>query len=138
MAFTCALGGRSLEDGIRVAAVNPGPVGTERIAKVFRNHALQLLGDEARADELLAGYPSGPRSDRGGNRRPVRLSGITSIELHQRHDSHGGRRHHIQTIGGLSMCERDFPQTRIAARGIPMRIVRIAQTTCISNLYPIT
>src|SRR5690606_14949864 len=26
MAFTCALGGRSLEDGIRVIGVNPGPV----------------------------------------------------------------------------------------------------------------
>ncbi|MBJ9938508.1 SDR family oxidoreductase [Burkholderia multivorans] len=59
MAFTCALGGRSLEDGIRVLGVNPGPVSTERIAKVLRNHASRLLGDEARADELMAGYPLG-------------------------------------------------------------------------------
>lgn len=59
MAFTCALGGRSLEDGIRVVGVNPGPVATERIAKVMRNHAARLLGDEARAGELLAAYPLG-------------------------------------------------------------------------------
>jgi NAD(P)-dependent dehydrogenase (short-subunit alcohol dehydrogenase family) len=59
MAFTCALGGRSLEDGIRVLGVNPGPVGTERIVKVMKNHAARLLGDEARADELLAAYPLG-------------------------------------------------------------------------------
>ena len=59
MAFTCALGGRSLEDGIRVVGVNPGPVATERIAKVMRNHAARLLGDEARANELLAAYPLG-------------------------------------------------------------------------------
>lgn len=39
MAFTCALGGCSLEDGIRVIGVNPGPVATERIAKVLRSHA---------------------------------------------------------------------------------------------------
>lgn len=59
MAFTCALGGRSLEDGIRVVGVNPGPVGTDRIVKVMKNHAARLLGDEARADELLAAYPLG-------------------------------------------------------------------------------
>ncbi|MGC3987316.1 MAG: SDR family oxidoreductase [Pseudorhodoferax sp.] len=59
MAFTCALGGRSLEDGIRVVGVNPGPVATERIAKVLRNHAARLLGDEQRSGELMAGYPLG-------------------------------------------------------------------------------
>lgn len=59
MAFTCALGGRSLEDGIRVVGVNPGPVATERIAKVLKGHAARLLGNEARADELLARYPLG-------------------------------------------------------------------------------
>ncbi|MDR5878685.1 SDR family oxidoreductase [Caballeronia sp. LZ032] len=59
MAFTCALGGRSLEDGIRVVGVNPGPVSTERIAKVLRSHAQRLLGDAARSAELMAAYPLG-------------------------------------------------------------------------------
>jgi NAD(P)-dependent dehydrogenase (short-subunit alcohol dehydrogenase family) len=59
MAFTCARGGRSLEDGIRVVGVNPEPVATERIAKVLKGHAARLLGDEARSDELLSNYPLG-------------------------------------------------------------------------------
>jgi NAD(P)-dependent dehydrogenase (short-subunit alcohol dehydrogenase family) len=59
MAFTCALGGRSLEDGIRVVGVNPGPVATPRIEKVLRNHAARLLGDETRSGELMATYPLG-------------------------------------------------------------------------------
>ncbi|MFT3721710.1 SDR family oxidoreductase [Pseudorhodoferax sp.] len=59
MAFTCALGGRSLEDGIRVVGVNPGPVATERIAKVLKSHAERLLGSAERSSELLARYPLG-------------------------------------------------------------------------------
>jgi len=59
MAFTCALGGRSLEDGIRVVGVNPGPVATERIVKVLKSHATHLFGDESRSTELLAKYPLG-------------------------------------------------------------------------------
>lgn len=59
MAFTCALGGRSLDDGIRVVGVNPGPVATERITKVLKSHAAHQLGDEGRANELLAAYPLG-------------------------------------------------------------------------------
>jgi NAD(P)-dependent dehydrogenase (short-subunit alcohol dehydrogenase family) len=59
MAFTCALGGRSLEDGIRVVGVNPGPVATERIAKVLKGHAARQLGDETRSGELLSKYPLG-------------------------------------------------------------------------------
>jgi NAD(P)-dependent dehydrogenase (short-subunit alcohol dehydrogenase family) len=59
MAFTCALGGRSLEDGIRVVGVNPGPVATERIGKVLKSHAARLLGDENRSAELMNGYPLG-------------------------------------------------------------------------------
>jgi len=43
MAFTRALGGRSLADGIRVLGVNPGPVDTERIRQLLRTRG----GDEA-------------------------------------------------------------------------------------------
>ncbi|CDY74987.1 3-oxoacyl-[acyl-carrier protein] reductase [Caballeronia glathei] len=60
MAFTRALGGRSLaDDGVRVAGVNPGPVDTERIGKVLKSHAAGLLGDASRYTELLARYPLG-------------------------------------------------------------------------------
>jgi NAD(P)-dependent dehydrogenase (short-subunit alcohol dehydrogenase family) len=56
MAFTCALGGRSLGDGIRVVGVNPGPVDTERIRKVLN---ARTAGDPARYRELMAAYPLG-------------------------------------------------------------------------------
>lgn len=59
MAFTRALGGRSLEDGIRVVGINPGPVATDRIVNVMKTRALELYGDEARYSELLAEYPLG-------------------------------------------------------------------------------
>lgn len=59
MAFTRALGGRSLDDGIRVVGVNPGPVDTDRIKNVLRSHAQRMLGDAERAAELLAAYPLG-------------------------------------------------------------------------------
>lgn len=59
MAFTRALGGRSLEDGIRVVGVNAGPVATDRIVKVMRGHAAKLLGDAERFGELMAKYPLG-------------------------------------------------------------------------------
>jgi NAD(P)-dependent dehydrogenase (short-subunit alcohol dehydrogenase family) len=59
MAFTRALGGRSLDDGIRVVGVNPGPVDTERIRKVLRTHAERAFGDATRFPELMAKYPLG-------------------------------------------------------------------------------
>ena len=59
MAFTRALGGRSLDDGVRVVGVNPGPVDTDRIRKVLRSHAQRLLGDASRAAELMSAYPLG-------------------------------------------------------------------------------
>ena len=56
MAFTRALGGRSLQDGIRVIGVNPGPVATERIHKVLRARAER---EHADMDTLTAGMPLG-------------------------------------------------------------------------------
>lgn len=57
MAFTRALGGRSLDDNIRVVGVNPGPVDTERIYKLLKHRAQDWLGDETRYKELLDRYP---------------------------------------------------------------------------------
>lgn len=57
MAFTRALGGRSLDDNIRVVGVNPGPVDTDRIYRLLKRRAKDWLGDEARYGELLARYP---------------------------------------------------------------------------------
>lgn len=59
MAFSRALGGRSLDDGIRVVGINPGPVATDRIAKIMKKRAVEQWGDESRYTELLAAYPLG-------------------------------------------------------------------------------
>lgn len=59
MAFTKALGGASLNHGVRVVGVNPGPVATDRMLKIMRRKAADMLGDEARWEELFAKYPGG-------------------------------------------------------------------------------
>jgi NAD(P)-dependent dehydrogenase (short-subunit alcohol dehydrogenase family) len=59
MAFTRALGGASLNDGVRVVGVNPGPVATDRMVKLMKRKAVDMLGDAARWEELNARYPGG-------------------------------------------------------------------------------
>jgi len=59
MAFTRALGGQSLDFGVRVVGVNPGPVETERMVKINRRRALDWYGDESRWTELREKYPGG-------------------------------------------------------------------------------
>jgi NAD(P)-dependent dehydrogenase (short-subunit alcohol dehydrogenase family) len=57
MAFTKALGGASLNHGIRVVGINPGPVATDRMLKIMKRKAIDMLGDEARWEELYDKYP---------------------------------------------------------------------------------
>lgn len=57
MSFTKALGGRSLDHGVRVVAVNPGPVATDRMLKIMKRKAIDMLGDESRWEELFEKYP---------------------------------------------------------------------------------
>jgi NAD(P)-dependent dehydrogenase (short-subunit alcohol dehydrogenase family) len=59
MAFTRALGGQSLDFGVRVVGVNPGPVETERMVKINKRRALDWYGDESRWQELREKYPGG-------------------------------------------------------------------------------
>ncbi|RYG08069.1 MAG: SDR family oxidoreductase, partial [Burkholderiales bacterium] len=59
MAFTRAIGGKSLKDNIRVAGVNPGPVDTDRIRSIWKKRAGERLGDVARFEELMGNYPMG-------------------------------------------------------------------------------
>jgi len=58
MAFTRGVGGRSLDDGIRVVGVNPGPVATDRMVKLMKRRAVDWYGDEARWEELFDKYPA--------------------------------------------------------------------------------
>lgn len=59
MSFTRALGGVSLDHGVRVVGVNPGPVATDRMVKLMKRRALDLHGDENRWQELHKMYPGG-------------------------------------------------------------------------------
>jgi NAD(P)-dependent dehydrogenase (short-subunit alcohol dehydrogenase family) len=59
MAFTRALGGQSLDFGVRVVGVNPGPVETDRMTKINKRRAKDLYGDETRHSEMLEAFPGG-------------------------------------------------------------------------------
>lgn len=59
MAFTRTVGAQSLDSGVRVVGVNPGPVETERLANLLRGRAADQLDDEERWRELTTTYPGG-------------------------------------------------------------------------------
>ncbi|MCZ6628069.1 MAG: short-chain dehydrogenase/reductase [SAR324 cluster bacterium] len=59
MAFTRAVGSRSLDDGIRVTAINPGLVETERAATLLQTRAEMQFGDRERWREFYEPLPLG-------------------------------------------------------------------------------
>ncbi len=91
MALTRAMGGRSLDDGIRVVGVNPGPVDTERIYNLLRRRALDLYGDEARYTELLKRYPLG---------RPATVREVVDLMVFLASDRSGYTSGTIVTVDG--------------------------------------
>ncbi|MDE2702573.1 MAG: SDR family oxidoreductase [Chloroflexota bacterium] len=94
MAFTRALGGRSLDDGIRVVGVNPGPVETERIYKLLRRRALDLYGDESQFTKLLERYPL---------KRPATVPEVVDLMVFLASDRSGYTSGTIVTVdGGIS------------------------------------
>ena len=94
MAFTRALGGHSLDDRIRVVAVNPGPVDTKRIYDMLRKRAVDTLGDESRYVELLEQYPLG---------RPAHVTEVASLIVFLASERAGYTSGVIYTVdGGIS------------------------------------
>ncbi len=59
MALTLALGAESLDHGVRVVAINPGPIETERLVALQRTAAERELGDAERWRELMKRLPAG-------------------------------------------------------------------------------
>ncbi len=59
MAFSRALGKGAPADGLRVVAINPGPVETDRLIMLRRAEAQQKFGDPERWRELSAAMPFG-------------------------------------------------------------------------------
>jgi NAD(P)-dependent dehydrogenase (short-subunit alcohol dehydrogenase family) len=59
MSFTKAVGGVSLDYGVRVVGVNPGPIATDRMMRIMKRRARDNLGDESRWQEYMTDYPGG-------------------------------------------------------------------------------
>lgn len=59
MAFTRTVGAGSLDDGVRVVGVNPGPVETSRLVTALRNRAQEQFADAERWRDYTTGYPGG-------------------------------------------------------------------------------
>ncbi len=62
VAFSRALGSVSHKDGIRVVALNPGPVSTDRHVTLMRKKALDRTGDAENWRELVKPLPFGRAS----------------------------------------------------------------------------
>jgi 3-oxoacyl-[acyl-carrier protein] reductase len=97
-AFSRALGSNSFKDGIRVLAVSPGAVETERLVTLMKTKAGTELGDADRWRELAAGLPYGrPASVEevanvavfAASARASYLSGIV-INVDGGHNARGG------------------------------------------------
>ncbi len=91
MAFTRALGGKSLDDGIRVVGVNPGPVDTDRIYKLLKRRAVDWFGDESRWPELRDRYPL---------KRPAKVREIADLMLFLASERSGYTTGAIFTVDG--------------------------------------
>jgi NAD(P)-dependent dehydrogenase (short-subunit alcohol dehydrogenase family) len=65
MAFTRALGGVSLDFGVRVVGVNPGPVRTERMVKINKRRSVDLYGDDSHWEALSSNFPGGRPAESG-------------------------------------------------------------------------
>ncbi|MFM9970733.1 MAG: SDR family oxidoreductase [Burkholderiales bacterium] len=59
IAFTKTLGSTSIDEGVRVLGVNPGPVATERLEFLARKRALDRFGDAERWREFFKSMPLG-------------------------------------------------------------------------------
>ncbi len=65
IAFTGALGGRSVDKGVRVVGINPAGTRTERYETLARSRARTRFGDEGRWREALANLPFGRPAEPG-------------------------------------------------------------------------
>jgi NAD(P)-dependent dehydrogenase (short-subunit alcohol dehydrogenase family) len=57
MAFTRAIGSRSIDYGVRVVGINPGPTDTDRIGFLSRKRANEKFGDESLYTRFYENYP---------------------------------------------------------------------------------
>ncbi len=73
MAFTCATGGASTRDGVRVFGINPAATRSDRIVTMMQQTAEQKFGDASRWLELTTGLPFGRMAE------PEEISELTAF-----------------------------------------------------------
>ena len=86
MALTRAMGGSSLRYGVRVVAINPGAIETERLTSLMRAAAETRFGDAERWRELID--PNHPPRTAGAHCRHGCVSCVGPIVQHDRDDHH--------------------------------------------------
>ena len=118
MAFTRALGGKSLADNIRVVGINPGPVGTDRHVTLLKTRAKNQFGDENRYKEFQKEHAARPPRACARDRRPDGVPGVGSVGLYVGRDLYGGRR----AYGGMGLGCSQHP-TDLILRSIAKRCV---------------
>ncbi len=72
MAFTRALGKGAPADGLRVVAINPGPVETDRLVMLRKAEAKEKWGDEGAGGNSAPAWRSAVRPARGRSATPSR------------------------------------------------------------------
>jgi len=72
-AFTQSLGSISVRDGVRVVAVSPGPVATERLVNLMRKKAQDRTGDARTGATCSSRCRSGAPRPRRKSRPPSRF-----------------------------------------------------------------
>ena len=82
MAFTRALGKGAPADGLRVVAINPGPVETERHVMLQRDRAMRELGDAERWRGAEQGDAVRASGDAGGDRQCGGVPGEPEVGVH--------------------------------------------------------
>lgn len=91
MAFTHAIGSRSIDYGVRVVGINPGPTDTDRIGFLSRKRAKEQFGDESRYTEFFKNYPL---------KRPATVDEVTPAVLFLASDLSSYTSGAILTING--------------------------------------
>ena len=57
-ALTVALGGESMDHGVRVLGIHPGAIETDRLTTLYKAMAKREFGDESRYKEMYKGLPA--------------------------------------------------------------------------------
>ena len=108
MAFTRALGGKSLADNIRVVGINPGPVGTDRHVTLLKTRAKHQFGDENRYKEFQKGLPLG---------RPAHAREIGDLMAFLASDRSGYTSGVIFTVDGGIAAGWGYARSSLVGRG---------------------